>query len=252
MTSEELDGLRLMTGSWSGRPGGAPYFKIIRGQKVFKNAQCVLCHGIPADPNTGPDLWTNTCYANLGIPKNAANPYYTETDKIKNPFGFNPVGKDFVDIGLGDFLYPQMGLPVGNLGAGSDGNGDFLQINGTFKAPTLRNVAQAPYAGFTKCYMHNGVFKSLKQVVHFYNTRNLTTFPGEVIDFTEDNPYQNLQGQPLWPSPEYPSPDTLQNPQGLPGSPAGQVGNLGLTDKEENHIVAFLKTLNDGYYPGRQ
>jgi len=25
------------------------------------------------------------------------------------------------------------------------------------------------------------------------------------------------------------------------------VGNLGLTDKEENEIVAFMKTLSDGY-----
>ena len=251
LSPDELDGLRLVTGSWSGRPGGTPYYKIIGGQKVLRNAQCVLCHGIPADPKTGPDLWTNTCYANIGVPKNAANPYYTETDAKSNPYGYNSLGKDFIDIGLGDFLYPQMGLPSGNAGPGSDGNGDFLQINGTFKAPTLRNVAQVPDPGFTKCYMHNGVFKSLKQVVHFYNTRNLTTYPGEVIDFTQDDPYQALKGKPLWPSPEYLSTDTLQNPQGLPGSPAGQVGNLGLTDAEEDHIVAFLKTLTDGYYPGR-
>jgi hypothetical protein len=36
---------------------------------------------------------------------------------------------------------------------------------------------------------------------------------------------------------------TLQNPEGLPG----QVGNLELTGKEEDDIVAFLKTLSDGY-----
>jgi cytochrome c peroxidase len=93
--------------------------------------------------------------------------------------------------------------------------------------------------------MHNGYFKSLKDVVHFYNTRNLTSKKGEVIDFTKTNPYSGLQGKPLWPAPEFPSAATLQNPSGLPGSPAGQVGNLGLTPQEEDDLVAFLKTLTD-------
>jgi hypothetical protein len=71
-----------------------------------------------------------------------------------------------------------------------------------------------------------------------------------VIDFTQADPYANLEGTPLFPEPEYPSPVTLQNPQGAPGSSAAQVGNLGLTDQEENHIVAFLKTLSDGFDDG--
>jgi cytochrome c peroxidase len=214
-------------------------------------AQCVLCHGIPDDPSQGPDLWTNTCYANVGVPRNPDNPYYTETNSRTDPAGYNPLGYDFVDIGLGDYLYPEMGLPSGNEGPGNNGQGDFLAINGAFKAPTLRNVDLRPYSGFVKAYFHNGVFKDLKTVVHFYNTRNLTTKPGEVIDFTQPNPYANLEGTPLFPEPEYPSPVTLQNPQGLPGSSAAQVGNLGLTDQEENDIVAFLQTLSDGFQPGQ-
>jgi cytochrome c peroxidase len=241
-TAAELDGLRLVTGSWSGRPGGPPYKKM---------AQCVLCHGIPDDPSQGPDLWTNTCYANVGVPRNPDNPYYTETNSRTDPAGYNPLGYDFVDIGLGDYLYPEMGLPSGNEGPGNNGQGDFLAINGAFKAPTLRNVDLRPYSGFVKAYFHNGVFKDLKTVVHFYNTRNLTTKPGEVIDFTQPNPYANLEGTPLFPEPEYPSPVTLQNPQGLPGSSAAQVGNLGLTNQEENDIVAFLQTLSDGFQPGQ-
>ena len=75
--------------------------------------------------------------------------------------------------------------------------------------------------------------------------------PGEVIDFTQANPYANLQGTPLWPEPEYPSAVTLQNPSGAPGSSSAQVGNLGLTDEEEDDIVAFLKTLSDGFEPNR-
>jgi cytochrome c peroxidase len=241
-TPEELDGLRLVTGSWTGRPGGPPYHKA---------AECVLCHGIPDDPSTGPDLWTNTCYANVGVPKNPNNPFYKQTNQKTDPVGYNPQGANYIDLGLGDFLYPHMGLPPGNMGPGSNGQGDFLAINGAFKAPTLRNVDKRPYSGFVKPFFHNGVFKDLKTVVHFYNARNLTTVPGEVIDFTQPDPYANLQGTPLFPPPEYPSPDTLQNPQGAPGSPDAQVGNLGLTDEEENHIVSFLKTLSDGYEKSR-
>jgi cytochrome c peroxidase len=241
-TPEELDGLRLVTGSWSGRPGGPPYRKA---------AQCVLCHGIPEDPSTGPDLWTNTCYANVGVPKNSNNPYYKQTDEEADPVGYNPQGANYVDIGLGDFLYPHLGLPSGNMGPGNNGQADYLAINGTFKAPTLRNADKRPYPGFVKAYFHNGAFKDLMTFVHFYNTRNLTTVPGEVIDFAQADPYADLEGTPLFATPEYPSPVTLQNPQGALGSSSAQVGNLGLTDEEENHIVAFLKTLTDGYDNGQ-
>lgn len=237
LTPEELDGLRLMSGTWSGRPGGEPY---------RKDAQCILCHGISQDPGIGyPDLWTNFCYANIGVPKNPTNPFYFQTNPHSNPAGYNPLGLAYIDLGLGDFIYPGMGLPEGNLGPGSSGDGDFLAINGAFKAPTLRNVDKRPHPGFVKSYMHNGSFKTLKQIVHFYNTRNLTTYPGEIIDFTQPNPYANLHGVPLWPPPEVSSPESLTNPNGLPSSEGGQVGNLGLTDEEENHIVAFLKALSD-------
>ena len=40
------------------------------------------------------------------------------------------------------------------------------------KVPTLRNVDKRPSPGFVKAFMHNGYFKSLKTVVHFYNTRD--------------------------------------------------------------------------------
>ena len=84
---------------------------------------------------------------------------------------------------------------------------------GKQKVPTLRNVDKRPSVDFTKTYMHNGVFKSLKEVVHFYNTSDDGT----------------------WPAPEVP--ENLNT----------DVGNLGLTDAEEDAIVAFLKTLSDGY-----
>lgn len=248
LTARELNGLRLVTGTWTGRPDGATFPRF---------AHCVECHMIPSVPSSGPDLWTLTCYQNIGVPRNPDNPFYTQTDPATNPVGYNPEGAAFIDYGLGVTIYQQLGLPPGNVGPGSSGEGDFFGVNGQFKAPSLRNVDRRPHPGFVKAYMHNGVFKSLDQVVHFYNTRNLTSHRGEVIDFTREHPYQGLTGHPLWDAPEYPSVDTLLNPDGvsglLPGTGPGgesgaQVGNLGMTHKEEEDIVAFLKTLSDGYF----
>ena len=51
--------------------------------------------------------------------------------------------------------------------------GDIPQFNGLFQTPTVRNVDLRPSPTFVKAYMHNGVFKSLQTVVHFYNKRNI-------------------------------------------------------------------------------
>jgi cytochrome c peroxidase len=236
LTPSELNGLRLFTGSTTGRPGGA---------KNYKSAQCVSCHAISDDGRR--DFFTNWTFANVGVPRNPHNPFYRQTNPAINPQGYNRDGEKFVDLGLGAILYPLQNLPPGNLGSCSDGRGDFLQANGEFRVPSLRNVDKRPSADFVKCYMHNGVFKSLKEVVHFYNTRNLTR-RNEVINLASADPYTGLKGKPLWPLPEYPSAVTLQNPAGKSNSPTARVGNLGLSDQEESDIVAFLQTLSDGYY----
>lgn len=249
---DEMLGLRLVTGSWSGRPGGGQF---------PREARCVGCHVIPQRPTAGPDLWTVSPLQNIGVPRNPGNPFYLQTDSVGNPAGYNGLGSDFVDYGLGHARYRELGLPPGNQGAGSNGLGDFLGLNGLFKAPTLRNVDKRPSPGFVKAYFHNGVFKSLERVVHFYNTRNLTTAPGEVIDFTREDPYEGLFGTPLWDPPENPSPDLMINPEGLPGDVPGtgpggeseaEVGNLRLTMHEEKAIVAFLRTLSDGWFDAAQ
>jgi len=232
LSSTEMLGLQLFTGSTTGRPGGPAN---------YKNAGCSGCHSIPSNASSGPDLFTNAGYSNTGVPRNPNNPYYTETNAQSNPQGYNPLGAAFVDYGLGAFLYPNQSLPSGNVGPGSNGQGDFLKVNGKFKTPTLRNVDKRPYAGFIKCFNHNGVFKSLADVVHFYNARNLTSMEGEVIDFTAANPYATLQGEPEFPPPEYPF-----NLANAAGTLAG-VGNLGLTEDEEAAVVAFMQTLSDGY-----
>ena len=239
LSRQELAGLQLFTGSLSGRPGGPA---------AHKSANCVICHSIPATAGESPDLFTANTFNNTGIPKNPDNPYYDQTNATEDPLGYNPLGAAYIDYGLGDFLYPQASLPDGNIGAGSNGDGDYLKINGAFKTPTVRNVDTRPDTDFVKCYGHNGFFKSLAQVVHFYNTRNLTTVRGEVIDFTKPHPYAGLRGKPLWPEPENPWPDTLVNPT---GARDGLIGNLGLTPQQEADLVAFLQTLSDAPPPAQ-
>jgi hypothetical protein len=57
--------------------------------------------------------------------------------------------------------------------------------------------------------------------VHFYNTRDV---PG-ALPMGQD-----------WPAPEYPA--TINT---------DELGNLGLSDKDEDALVEFMKTLSDGY-----
>ncbi len=96
------------------------------------------------------------------------------------------------------------------------------------KVPTLRNVDLRPFEGATKAYTHNGFFKSLRDVVHFYNTR-------DVLPRCEETTSPEV-GVNCWPAPE-----VLQNVN------TSELGDLGLTEKEEAAIVAFLKTLTDGF-----
>lgn len=96
----------------------------------------------------------------------------------------------------------------------------------------MRNVGKGLEVGITKAYGHNGYFKTLEGIVHFYNTRDLKdACPGA---YTEA---QALAAD-CWPAPEYPF-----------NVNTAELGNLGLTPAEESAIVAFLKALSDGYVP---
>ena len=86
--------------------------------------------------------------------------------------------------------------------------------------------------------MHNGYLKSLKEVVHFYNTRDKYAYNVE----SGSCPAGTTEKVNCWPRPEV----NVNVDQ--------TVGNLGLSDTEENQIVAFLTTLTDGFttpYPDR-
>ena len=153
-------------------------------------------------------LFTDYTYDNLGIPKNPVNPA-----TIADPA--------WADPGLGGFLASRP-----DYAAYADAN------MGKHKVPTLRNVGLGP-EGVVKAYGHNGYFKTLEGIVHFYNTRDV--LPRCEGNLTEA---QALDAK-CWPAPEV---EANLNTR--------ELGNLGLSADEEAAIVAFLKTLSDdGYTP---
>ena len=78
----------------------------------------------------------------------------------------------------------------------------------------------------------NGYFKTLKGIVHFYNTRD--TKPECPDLYTE----AEALAADCWPQPEVSA-----------NLNTAEMGDLGLTPEEEDAIVAFLRTLSDGYQP---
>ena len=154
-----------------------------------EGAMCAACHIAEwtSAPNPGlavivpdwspdgsiPPMFTDFTFDNLGVPKNTEFPLSATSP-------------------------PDLGLGV----VTGDAND-----NGKFKVMTLRNI------GKTGPYAHNGIFKNLKEITHFYNTRDVS---GE------------------WPDAEYPATKNIT-----------ELGNLGLSDDDENALVAFMGTLSD-------
>jgi cytochrome c peroxidase len=173
-----------------------------RGLALFKGkGGCSACHPVGKGA-----VLTDFTFDNLGIPVNPENPA-----AIKDPA--------FRDPGLGGFLQA----------AGYDEDTWSAEL-GKHKVPTLRNVDLRPDATFVKAFGHNGYFKSLEGIVHFYNTRDvLPECPGA---YTE----AQAMAAGCWPVPEIA--DNVND---------DELGDLGLSASDEAAIVAFLRTLSDGY-----
>lgn len=139
-------------------------------------AKCAHCHSLGGGQEK--TVFSDFKYHNIGVPSNP---------EMLALAGLPP---DFKDPGLG-------------------GVNNSSKDVGKFKSSHLRNI------DLTAPYMHNGVIKTLKEVVNFYNTRDIPD---------------------AWPAPE--TADNLDSKF---------MGDLGLSDAEEDAIVAFMKTLTDGY-----
>ncbi len=197
------------------------------GLKLFNGeGMCVACHTSEPGQNGEAPLFTDFTYDNLGIPRNPENPFY-RMDKILLDDGtpINAEGEDWIDRGLGGFLATRPEWQA------------FAEENiGKHKVPTLRNVDKRYGKGFPKAYGHNGYFKSLKSIVHFYNTRDVKDRCPDPFTIEKDALRMNC-----WPAPE-----VAENVN------SDELGNLGLTDEEEDAIVAFLETLSDGFLPKKE
>ena len=162
-----------------------------QGLELFNGkANCSACHPSTVTGSEPGPLFTDFTYDNVGIPKNQASPFLALSKDL------NPDGPDFIDHGLA--------TTVARLDPARAQDQD-----GKFKVPTLRNV------GLTAPYGHNGYFRTLKEIVHFYNTRDLADAkwpPAEVLATVNHE----------------------------------ELGDLKLTDQEEDALVAFLLTLSDG------
>jgi cytochrome c peroxidase len=140
------------------RPFSSKFDAVLRGEAKFtaieargfdlfkdpKKGNCIACHVGKEDSKKSEDwLFTDYSYDTFGVPRNRAIP-----DNVK---------AGFFDKGICDREELAAIAPQGVA---------IESFCGAFKVPTLRNVA------LTAPYMHNGVFKTLREAVDFYATRD--------------------------------------------------------------------------------
>jgi cytochrome c peroxidase len=106
----------------------------------------------------------------------------------------------------------------------------------------MRNVFKKPHDRFVKAYAHNGWFKSMESIVHFYNTGDVTGATAASFGITRCPPSitseRRAQRANCWPAPE------------APGAPFGLLlGDQGMTAEDEAAVVAYLRTLTDEVTP---
>ena len=199
------------------------------GYELFRGK--ALCNNCHRDGGPGEDpMFTDYTASNIGIPANPMLPYYAEDKRDARGYAANPDGPKYVDPGVAGFLGER-----NLLSQPSEVDARWLpltaQNEGRFRVPTLRNVDKRPRPDFVKAYGHNGYFKSLRSIVHFYNTRDV---------LPRCAPNDPGEGKTCWPAPES---ATNMNTK--------HMGRLGLSDSDEADLVSFLQTLTDGFLPAK-
>jgi cytochrome c peroxidase len=191
---------------------------------------------MPADVNP---LFTCFGPSNLGLPLNPRITLFYETTPTFVGFTPNPLGFGYRDLGYGTFLrsgpqtWPNPNSAWTQFAPMSDGQVQTLTARDVaLVPPQCTGGTEAPGPYFQKEFFHNGYIKSLKQLVHFYNTRDVYQMTGVTSGHC---PTGTVERVTCWPEAEVPATMDMT------------VGKLGLTDTEENQIVAFLLTLTDGF-----
>jgi cytochrome c peroxidase len=228
------------------------------GQALFDGkANCNSCHldGLATGATGGtppgtPVVFTCFGFSNLGLPLNPRLPLFYESTPDGFRFTPNPDGLQYRDLLLGNFLrsgpqsWPDPNQPEWLSHApGSDGQAQTMTARDVALTPPQCPTTEAgqvdangkPIPYFQKAFFHNGYIKSLKQLVHFYNTRD--AFPLTPPVTSGHCPSGTVEKVNCWPMPEVSNNEDMT------------VGNLQLTDQEENQIVIFLQALTDGFDP---
>lgn len=110
---------------------------------------------------------------------------------------------------LSDYGYDNLGVPSrGDKDPGLGGHTGSAKEIGQFRAPSLRNVA------LTAPYFHNGSVATLREVVEFYNKRDLEPERWGATDYPETVNHEDM-------------------------------GNLGLTDDEVTDLTALMDAFTD-------
>lgn len=183
------------------------------GMNLFMDAKkgnCASCHTMNPKANGPTDnLFTDFGHYASGIPRNMAI-----------PANANP---SYFDLGL---CGPQRTRPA--LSANVPADVSVEKFCGTFKMPSLRNVAQR------QVFMHNGFFNNLRDVVSFYSSRN-----------SDPKRWYGSAGVPNDLPAAY-----LANivSDRAPFDRAASAGPA-LTEREIDDVLAFLKTLSDQLPP---
>lgn len=184
--------------------------KEMRGFELFKNPRkgnCIACH-VGEIGSHDPSSWpfTDFSYDALGAPRNSDIP---DNDEAQ-----------YFDLGLCKRPGIEKSAPA---------DFDLESLCGHFRAPSLRNVA------VTGPYLHNGAFKTLREVVAFYATRD--THPLRWYPKAADGKAAKYNDLPL-------KHHVNVNEKEVPyDRKQGQAARL--SDKEIDAIVAFLETLTD-------
>jgi cytochrome c peroxidase len=156
-----------------------------------------------------------------------------------SPSGGLPLFTDFGFIALGLPRNPEIPananpnyFDLGACGPQREDLRDRPEFCGLFRAPSLRNVAAR------HSFYHNGVFHSLEDAVAFYGTRD--TDPGRWYPKGRDGKIQKFNDLPA----RHQGNVNMEPPFGRRPGDAPALSTQDVAD-----IVAFLRTLTDGFVP---
>ena len=196
-------------------PYTSKYDAVLRGQAKL-SPQELRGLRVFNDPNKG-----NCAACHPGDIREGAFPAFSD-------FGFIAVGvpRNRKLAGNADPAFYDMGL----CGPDRTDLKDRTDYCGLFRTPSLRNVA------LRNAFFHNGIFHSLDEVLHFYAERDVK--PQKWYPRGKDGQVSKFDDLPV----QYHANVNMEAPFG------GKPGDKPLMNEGEmRDVIAFLKTLTDGY-----